>query len=373
LAHDCLRWLARRDKSVPPANLQQKSTQKNGRERERRDELSTHACRNNQTKRKREETRDRTKEKKRRKEGKQQRGGGGGAADSVATPPRCVCVCASSYGARGTRTDLMTPPPRESVQEACMHACMQQRQRCSRSVTISFFFLSQRKTGRRRGRSCGLGSRAVEVTKAEGAGGGRNIVRSTTYWLLGLGAGTIGRSAAVQSGAPVPSHPFPSDQSRSVRSFFLFPARVWSLFLLCMCVCARCCTAGNAPSGWSSSTVASPRPTCWLISLYHRHIVLSSSYCWFSLLACFHLFRSTIIYACKMSTRSCKQARSIMHRHSRPPHAQPTLASRHRHALVYCTPMRARGGLQSSAAATFLFTHVCMYSSARHIQLYLYI
>lgn len=234
-----------------------------------------------------------------------------------------------------------------------------------------FFFLSQRKTGRRRGRSCGLGSRAVEVTKAEGAGGGRNIVRSTTYWLLGLGAGTIGRSAAVQSGAPVPSHPFPSDQSRSVRSFFLFPARVWSLFLLCMCVCARCCTAGNAPSGWSSSTVASPRPTCWLISLYHRHIVLSSSYCWFSLLACFHLFRSTIIYACKMSTRSCKQARSIMHRHSRPPHTHSRrLTSSSRTSVLY-SHARARGPAELGCCHVFIYP--CMYSSARHIQLYLYI
>jgi hypothetical protein len=240
-----------------------------------------------------------------------------------------------------------------------MHACMQQRQRCSRSVTISFFFLSQRKTGRRRGRSCGLGSRAVEVTKAEGAGGGRNIVRSTTYWLLGLGAGTIGRSAAVQSGAPVPSHPFPSDQSRSVRSFFLFPARVWSLFLLCMCVCARCCTAGNAPSGWSSSTVASPRPTCWLISLYHRHIVLSSSYCWFSLLACFHLFRSTIIYACKMSTRSCKQARSIMHRHSRPPHTHSRrLTSSSRTSVLYS---HARAGGPAELGCCHVFIYPCMH------------
>lgn len=145
---------------------------------------------------------------------------------------------------------------------------MQQRQRCSRSVTISFFFLSQRKTGRRRGRSCGLGSRAVEVTKAEGAGGGRNIVRSTTYWLLGLGAGTIGRSAAVQSGAPVPSHPFPSDQSRSVRSFFLFPARVWSLFLLCMCVCARCCTV-------RMELVDSGQPPAYLLA----YLSLSQTHC----------------------------------------------------------------------------------------------
>lgn len=297
-------------------------------------------------------------ERKKRKGGKQQRGGGGGAADSVATPPRCVCVCASSYGARGTRTDLMTPPPRESVQEACMHACSRDRDALD-PLLFLFFFLSQRKTGRRRGRSCGLGSRAVEVTKAEGAGGGRNIVRSTTYWLLGLGAGTIGRSAAVQSGAPVPSHPFPSDQSRSVRSFFLFPARVWSLFLLCMCVCARCCTAGNAPSGWSSSTVASPRPTCWLISLYHRHIVLSSSYCWFSLLACFHLFRSTIIYACKMSTRSCKQARSIMHRHSRPPHTHSRrLTSSSRTSVLYS---HARAGGPAELGCCHVFIYPCMH------------